>query len=302
MKILVLMSTYNGEKFLQAQLDSLYAQTRPVDILIRDDGSTDSTRDILEKNKAQGKLDWYGGENLNSSRSFWNLVRNAPQADFYAFCDQDDVWLEDKVDVAVRALCEAGDDTSRPLLYCGTVSPVTVDLEPIAYQTLSSVGKTDFAHALLYSLSAGCTFVFNAAAIEQMRKYDMEKQCVTYHDWLTHKIVAMTGEIVYDKQPHILYRQHGNNVVGAGRKNISGFFRRLKNLFYTSASVRSDVAKSLYEVYGEDLDEKNKDILRTVAFYKEDKKLKKRFLHCKDFSVDGKSDFALRTLIRFNKI
>lgn len=301
MKVLVLMSTYNGEKFLRAQLDSLCAQTQPVDILVRDDGSSDSTREILEEYKAQGKLDWYGGENLNSSRSFWNLVRNAPKADYYAFCDQDDVWLEDKVEVAVRALREA-EDLSLPLLYCGTVSPVTVDLEPIAYKTLSSVGKTDFAHALLFSLSAGCTFVYNAAARERMEQYDMEKQCVTYHDWLTHKIVAMTGEIIYDRDPHILYRQHGNNVVGAGRKSIGGFFRRLKNLFFTSASVRSDVAKSLYEVYGDGLDEKNKEILRTVAFYKEDKKLKKRFLHSEDFRVDGKSDFALRTLIRFNKI
>ncbi len=120
MKLIVLLSAYNGEKYIREQLDSLLAQSLcGVEIFVRDDGSTDRTRGILEEYREQGMLSWIAGENLGPSQSFWQLLRNCDDADYYAFCDQDDVWDPDKLEVAVQALQQL--DPVNPALYCGDV-------------------------------------------------------------------------------------------------------------------------------------------------------------------------------------
>ncbi|MBR4422455.1 MAG: glycosyltransferase, partial [Erysipelotrichaceae bacterium] len=103
MKLIVLMSTYNGERYLQQQLDSLYAQTlKPDRIIVRDDGSTDQTMAILEANAREHKeLSFSQGNNLGAGRSFWELIKTCEDADYYALCDQDDVWLPEKLERAV---------------------------------------------------------------------------------------------------------------------------------------------------------------------------------------------------------
>ena len=97
-KVVVLLSTYNGEKFLEEQLRSLQGQIGvDVTVLVRDDGSTDNTHAILDEWSKNGFLSWYTGPNLGPAKSFLDLLCNAPDADYYAFCDQDDVWHKDKV-------------------------------------------------------------------------------------------------------------------------------------------------------------------------------------------------------------
>lgn len=114
--ILVLMSTYNGEKYLKEQIDSILAQKNvEVTIRVRDDGSTDGTIRILEEYQKCGKLNWYSSTNMGPAKSFLDLVYNAPlKYDYYAFCDQDDYWKEDKLYKAIERL-EHFDD--KPALY-----------------------------------------------------------------------------------------------------------------------------------------------------------------------------------------
>ena len=108
-KILVLMATYNGEKFLQEQLDSLYGQEDvEVDILVRDDGSTDSTQKILEDNSQNHRLKWYQGDHKNVQKGFFELMKIGAEKNynFFAFCDQDDVWDKDKLIIALNSIKE----------------------------------------------------------------------------------------------------------------------------------------------------------------------------------------------------
>lgn len=295
MKVLVLMSTYNGERYLQEQLDSLYAQTIPVDILVRDDGSTDKTCLILKEQSDKGKLQWYAGENLRPARSFWDLIKNAPRADFYCFCDQDDVWNNDKVERAIRKLQEQ-QDQCQPLLFCSNVMVADSELNPLR-KMINEKKYTDFAHSLIYSLAPGCTFVFNHSARVQFEKYNMNIECEVIHDWLAHKIVSMLGLVIYDDDISMLYRQHESNVIGAKKDSI---FKRVKRILRNKTRIRSANAVSLYNVYGDTIGDKNKDILKMVAFYRDDKKLKRSFLKCKDF--ESSNDFFLKLLIRFNLI
>lgn len=112
-KIIVLMSTYNGELYLEEQLRSIINQKftedeYEVQILVRDDGSSDKTIPILEKYREKGLLDYYTGKNMGYPKSFWHLLKNADDADYYAFADCDDVWFEDKLARAVERLSREG--------------------------------------------------------------------------------------------------------------------------------------------------------------------------------------------------
>lgn len=267
MKILVLMSTFNGGKYLQEQLDSLYRQTVPIDILVRDDGSTDGTLKILEKNARLGKLQWYTGENLKPAKSFWDMVQTAPEADYYAFCDQDDVWNKDKVERAVGKMNDV-DNLNQAILYCSNVMIVDKDLNPIRVMK-QGTAYTDFAHSLIYSLAPGCTMVFNDIARREMKKYDMNREFEIIHDWLAHKIVSMLGTVVYDSEPTMLYRQHGDNVIGAQHSII----RRVLRLLSNNDCVRSKSAESILKTYEYQIDDETKQLLKMIGYYKGNKSL-----------------------------
>lgn len=297
------MSTYNGELFLREQIDSILNQRVPentkLHLLVRDDGSVDETTKILTEYAEGGSLTWYCGENKRPARSFWDLVQNCPEADYYAFCDQDDVWFQDKIARALERLKNEGDN--MPLLYCSSVTVADRELNPIRKMG-GDDPYTDFAHSLVYSLAPGCTFVFNSNAMRELRKYDMESNYALIHDWLAHKIVAMTGNVVYDNEPSMLYRQHGNNVIGAQREmTLIGFIMKVKRVMGSYSNVRSDSAKSLLSVYGDQIDDEKRNLLNIVANYREDKQLKKAFMKNGAFAIKGKISF-LNAAIILNKV
>lgn len=306
MKITVLLSTYNGEKYLQEQLDSLYAQDLPegfaMEILVRDDGSSDQTVNILEENRKQGKLTFYVGEKVKPAKSFWDLVQRTPASEYYAFCDQDDVWHTDKLLRAINRLREEKEQR-QPLLYCSNVTVVDSVLNPIGnmhdgHKTL----YTDFAHSLIYSLAPGCTMVFNHAAREAFLRYDMNEQFEVIHDWLAHKITAMLGTVIYDATPTMLYRQHGNNVIGAQAAGLITLLKGIKRFMTTSALIRSKSARSLLNVYGEQVSSQNKRFLKLVSDYQESRQAKKLLIKEESFFVQKKTDFLFKVLVKLNKI
>lgn len=119
--VMVLLSTYNGEKYLKEQIDSVLSQKNVnVNILVRDDGSYDETKTILQKYQDEGKLKWYTGNNLKATYSFLDLLHNTPKADYYAFCDQDDVWNENKLIMAINKLENL--PKYKPALYTGRLN------------------------------------------------------------------------------------------------------------------------------------------------------------------------------------
>lgn len=297
------MSTYNGERFLREQINSLISQKLPDDtelnILVRDDGSKDSTTQILDEYKARGLLEWYTGENLKPAKSFWNLVQTAPHADFYCFCDQDDIWYDDKIARAIGMLREAKEN-EQPLLYCSNVNVADEKCRPLYLMNKNSDINTSFTYSLIYSLAPGCTMVFNDNARREFVRYDMNKEFELIHDWLAHKIVAMLGKVVYDPTPSMLYRQHGKNAIGAQRSGIRGFIKKVKRILGSYACARSESAKSLLNVYKNDVSEENRRLLNIVANYKEDNKLKKEFLKEKIVTSYGKR--YLKWVILINKV
>ena len=303
MKTIVLMSTYNGEKYLREQLDSLLNQDlRSTKILIRDDGSRDDTVNLLEDYASQYNfIDYYCGKNIGPAKSFFELINNAEGYDYYALCDQDDVWFEDKLSTAINMLEK--EDKGIPLLYAGRFILTDEKLNKLKSNVSELYSFNDFAHSLIYHTAPGCTFVFNEAARKQIIKYDVNKEYCVIHDAIIHKVVTMFGKMILDFEPHMYYRQHKNNVYGLTAKKTTEFFHRINNFINgTVKNYRSNTAKSLLNVYGDECSKENRHLLEIVANYSKDSKLKKKLLDNVCFKSNTINDKFYKLLVLFNYI
>ena len=301
MKITILLSTYNGAKYLREQLDSLYSQTLidKIDFLVRDDGSTDGTQDILNEYQAKNKnFKWYQGENKRPARSFWELLNKASDSDYYAFSDQDDVWDKDKIEIAIKQLEQL--DSKKPLLYMSDVHVVDANLNHLADGFVDTNVPVNYACSLSNSVCPGCTFVFNEEARKLATRFNAEEY-IDHHDWTLYKIVICFGEVIFDKTTHMNYRQHENNVIGAKSKlgkYWDMIFKKPKDPKFIHQRLRN--AQALEKYYGELMNEENKYLTHLVAHYTEDKKIKKALLKEKRFKY-SKMQFAyLKYLVRRN--
>lgn len=225
-RVTVLLSTYNGDRFLQQQLRSLYEQTYPnVSILVRDDGSSDSTRSILDSEHSRGRIDLLEGHsNLGPAQSFFELLRDAISTDteYVAFCDQDDVWLPQKIEHAVAALRSVTGST--PAMYCSRAEIVDEQLKHIRYT--ESPRRIGFGNALVENVAIGCTTVLNRSAGKLISENLPGK--VLIHDWWCYLVISCFGEIIFDRSASIRYRQHGSNAFGASRNMIENVARKLR--------------------------------------------------------------------------
>ena len=263
-KVCVLMSTYNGEKYLKEQLDSILNQNSIiVDILIRDDGSTDKTLNILDEyNKKYNNIRYYTGENLKSAKSFLDLLFTVGEYDYYSFSDQDDVWDRDKLLVAVSKLKEGYN------LYGCKKKIVNSNLEPLNKED-EIPSSLKLGNVILRCRISGCTMVFN----RELRNYLLKcsPKIISMHDSWVLKVAVSTGKVFYDENEYILYRQHDNNVVGARKNFLGQLKRRLLNLKKRreQSFVRISMAKELYSNYNNYLSNKASRNLYYFTNYKE---------------------------------
>ena len=217
MRVCIILSTYNGKKYVCQQLDSIFQSAEDMDIFlyVRDDGSKDDTIQILEeygkKINVEIKID--AGENVGSARSFLLAIRNCPKADYYAFCDQDDVWLPKKIATAVNQIR----DTEKPILWCSDYQVTDANQNVILPSALKQPIQDD-VRSMFYNNVPGCTMVFNWALMQKMRMIEISE--IRMHDIMAMNVALITGEIYFEKNPFVLYRQHGDNVLGYSHKKI----------------------------------------------------------------------------------
>ena len=242
-KITVLMSTYNGEKYLTEQIESILNQKDVnVSIIVRDDGSTDKTLAILRQYQENGALTFYTGENLGPQRSFLYLLQHAPQCDYYAFADQDDVWLSDKLSTGIASL-RAQED--RPALYFSQTQLTDAELHPIPNVVIRPF--LTFGEMLIYKFIGGCTMIMNNALRTAVGNF-IPNQMPMHDLWIYSIALAVDAFVVFDPQPHILYRQHGNNTMGQGQGFVYEWTQRLKR-FTSQNNERFTQAQELANGY-----------------------------------------------------
>ncbi|SPF81795.1 glycosyltransferase family 2 protein [Pseudoprimorskyibacter insulae] len=267
-KIAILLATYNGAACLQEQLDSLAAQSMaPALILVSDDNSADDTRDIV---RAFGQanpaltVQLIDGPCDGAAQNFLWLLRHCPDwVDYAAFCDQDDVWLPDKLKRGVRALREDA-APSDMLLYCGRSWECDADLNN---RRLSRGARrpAGFRHALVQNVAGGNTMILNHAALDLVRAASHEPRKLVVHDWWVYQIVTGAGgRVIFDDAPLLLYRQHAGNLIGANR-GLEAKKRRLRMLVSGRFRRWNTVNISALRASAHRLTEENREVLRLFA-------------------------------------
>lgn len=222
----ILLSTYNGERFLREQLDSILAQSyTDWRLFIRDDGSTDGTKAILDSYaKADKRINLlYDNDNIGACRSFERLLTLYGEADYYAFCDQDDVWLPHKLALSIDAMQsrEASLGKHTPIIVHTDLKVVDEQLQELAPSFWAYGGihpeilDSNIHFLAICNSVTGCAMLMNNAARQGVLPFPPH---VFMHDaWMGIRVLERGGAVVPVHTPTILYRQHGENVCGAQR-------------------------------------------------------------------------------------
>lgn len=223
-KVNVLVSTYNGGEYVSEQLNSLVNQDCSDFVVhVRDDGSHDKTPVIAGEFCGQRKgWDFRQGSHQGVFGSFMDLLRNADNTSaYFAFCDQDDIWLSDKLSRAVCCLEKVG-LASVPTLYCARVNLVDSSLHSLG--TTRSPGPICFNNAVVENVITGCTIVMNRSARNLLlQKIPTEP---TFHDWWCYLVISAFGKVIYDSNPRVLHRRHSGNTSMDLALGIGGLIRR----------------------------------------------------------------------------
>ena len=224
MTIAVLMSTYNGKRYLSEQLESLANQTvaDKMTVYIRDDRSTDETFNIIEQWSRKLSIVLCKGENKGPAASFWELLMNPQiQADYYAFCDQDDIWDTDKLEYCIGKL---GNGVHLSMCNCRLI-----DGEGKVFQDrwYAEAPDINIIRQFVCGAVQGCAIVFT----DHVRKHilSLPLTCIPMHDTIVILHSMGLGNIYWEQTPKFGYRMHGNNVVAKDQKSL---LRKLKTTWW----------------------------------------------------------------------
>lgn len=255
----VLLSTFNGQRFLKDQLASIESQTvEGLRLRVRDDGSADETPAILEE-YASGRnwVTFERGTNIGVVSSFMGLLDSVPEdTKWVAFCDQDDVWDNDKLQRAKKALEDIS--VEGPAIYFSSVRLVD-ESGTVIGQTQPCNKHAGFVNALVENVARGCTVVLNRAAIDLLVNRNVDHSRLVMHDWWAYLVVTVFGEVVCDPEPTMDYRQHAGNVLGASA-GLERWKERLSRFRHRGGTELVDFARELVRVYGEQMPPDNKRI------------------------------------------
>ena len=225
----ILMATYNGEKFIQKQIESIINQTyKDWQLFIHDDGSTDNTLKIL--NNIEDKRIHVIADNTyfkNSTLNFIYLMKNFVKSDYFCFSDQDDVWLPNKLEILLTVVKNIEEENNYNIPICVGSDLIVVDEQLkiisesfILYRKLTY--NPNFYTLLIENIFTGCSMIMNKAVLKYFKNENsnIDFKDIIQHDWFIALICAADGRIKYIKEPTIKYRQHGNNAVGAKSYSI----------------------------------------------------------------------------------
>lgn len=216
--VAILLSTYNGQRFVAAQLESFRTQTHADWVLYwRDDGSTDDTpaivRGFLAELPPARRVIADDRGRVGATESFLRLLRHAVRDGhtLFAFADQDDVWAAEKLARGANAL--AGTPPLVPSLYFARQTLVDAALRPLGVSPAIR-RKPGFPAALAQNVATGCTLMLNRSAAERVAA--SIAPAATFHDWWCYLLVAgAEGRLIWDQTPVVQYRQHDGSLVGA---------------------------------------------------------------------------------------
>lgn len=249
--IAILLATYNGEEYIAQQLDSLVAQSgdhagrrkgsgnaRNWKCVIHDDGSTDKTVDIVKLyvDKYPDLFCLIDGKSTGGAKNNFLYLLKRVEADYYMFCDQDDYWLPDKVETSWRVIKQMERaNKGLPLLVFSDMKVVDKELQTISDSYIRYVNMDtkhlDFNHLICRNPVAGCTAIINRKLRDLSLQYK-DINHIVMHDWWVALVASAEGKLFFIDRPLSLYRQHGDNSIGASpARGVQPVVKRVKRLF-----------------------------------------------------------------------
>lgn len=278
--VYILLSTYNGEKFLEEQLKSLKKQTGLFQILVRDDGSSDNTLEILSRWEKELPIKILKGENIGVIQSFQVLLQSVPKdAEYIFFCDQDDIWEENKITKSIEFLKEGERLYGKkiPLLFHSDLSVIddtSKQINPSLWKSQRIRWKLGqkLNRLVMQNTVTGCSMMINSALLGFITEIPKEAKM---HDWWCALVACSFGKIISSEESLIRYRIHGGNVVGARAidlQRILNVFLNLKNYIHKwrqENQTRTQQVEAFYKMYKTLLPLEKEDILRNYLIASE---------------------------------
>lgn len=293
--VTILLASYNGEEYIAQQLDSLMAQTyKHIKIVIRDDGSSDNTYQIVKEyvERYPETIEAYKRQNETSgaASNFFELCRIAESIDckYFMFCDQDDVWREDKVQCTLDAMLQAEKIDEMPMMIHTDLSVTDSSLNTIGesfikYRALDAY-EVNVNRLLVQNNATGCTMMINKSLLQCILQVKNIEN-VAMHDWWITLVAACLGKIIFLDKSTMLYRQHQGNEIGATKVNTIGFIiKRLLGNNHVKKTLHMSViqAKELENTYGDMLSDNSRRYINALA------------------SIESKNKFArMATVLRY---
>ena len=277
----ILLATYNGEKFIREQLESLLIQTcGDFRIVIRDDASTDSTceiiREIINDNKDREiVLLSDKGASGSAKNNFMRLIK-CSDADYVMFCDQDDIWEPDKVKESIKAILKMENKFGKdmPLMVHTDLAVMSEEGKIISDSLIEYMNlprKDSLKNILLQNSVTGCTVIINKALLTLLKRAD-ENEKIVMHDHFAACLAALFGHVGLLNKPTVCYRQHGDNEIGAqNAKSLRYMLHRFhegKKNFRSGMEANYRQAEYIVSLYKEELkkvDEKKRAFLEEYA-------------------------------------
>lgn len=263
----VFLSTYNGEKYLREQIESILQQKNVViSILIRDDGSSDGTIEILKHYEKYPNISVLYGENIGYQRSFLSLMSlSKRKSDYYAFSDQDDIWESEKMLQAINEI-QTRTISSPLVLYFSSLKVVDEKLN-FKFKKDFIDRKRTLGSVLSGSNIAGCTFVFNSELISTVLQCNEIFNIPIGHDsWLYKIAVANSADIVYDINSYILFRRHSTTTSNLNKNMVERLKKDLYAIFFND-NRNSKVAKAISNTYYDSLKTQERFLLNKLIAY-----------------------------------
>lgn len=237
----VLLATFNGERFLEEQLESLDRQEDVcVRVWVNDDGSTDETLRILHQWQEKGLIMRISTTNkIGSTRAFLGLLSEHADSEFIAFCDQDDIWESKKLTTQMSNL-------EREIPMCVTSQRLYIDaVGKIIGESKKLRNSPSFENAMIENIAPGNTILINSLAINLINRY--HNPPVKHYDSWIYLVLAFFGKVVYIEKPLLKYRIHEGNHVGIRKYDLRGFLDSAKNFTnqakYLSKIIKMDVGQ-----------------------------------------------------------
>ncbi len=290
----VLISTYNGEKYIKEQLDSVIEQSYDnIKIYIRDDGSTDSTIDVIAPYLNADKVQLIKAENVGFGRSFLSLLKAAEDGDYWAFCDQDDIWLQDKIKWAVEFMEKQNKD--EPIMYHSSYYLSDEKLGNREEVKLWNE-RYSFSKALTEVIHMGFSTVINRPLRDLMLKADINR--ITSHDHWGELLAVKYGKIIEDDRISSIHRRLTES---QSSFSLYARFRWLKGAWQSKSEILP-VARAYCETFVANKDD-DYNIAQLFVFDNYDiKKSFKKAFYPRRWRSKVSSEIVLRILMLLGKI